>query len=159
MNKSLQQQFLENRGAPVALGELTVIQMDRVKIPLHSIVEVMFIGEKVYSDCAAALGVSRKGKIKLSDGTYATAVAIWDQSDLPRVVTHEVVAPDGCLQVYNKYRVWHSSGLATEESFTGNAGMVVTELGPNVRLYECSKGPGSFDKNALIFKVSWTEFQ
>ncbi|HZT01151.1 MAG TPA: hypothetical protein VFA39_02665 [Steroidobacteraceae bacterium] len=159
MNKSLQQQFLESHGAPVTLGELTVIQMDRVMIPVHSTIEVTFVGEKVYSDCAAVLGVSRKGKIKLSDGTYATAVAIWDQSDLPRVVNHEVIAPDGCLQVYNKYRVQHPSGLATEESFTGNAGMVVTDLGPNVRLYECSKGPGSFDKRALVFKVSWAEFQ
>jgi hypothetical protein len=157
MERSLQQQFLESLGAPIRVGELIVVQMDRVRIPSHAVLEIIFVGESVQTDNAAVIAVSRKGNIFFADSTKAAAVAVWDEAGLPRRARYDVIAPDGWLDVYNKYRVRHSSGLVTEDSFTGNAGMVVTDLAPNARSYECSRGPGPFDKRTLIFELRWRE--
>jgi len=157
MTESLQYRFVESRGAPLKVGDLTVVQMDRVIIPQHAIVEIEFVGDRLYADCAAVIAVPESGKIKLSDGSSARAVASWDQPGLPRRVAHAVDSPDGRLDVYHKYRVRHSASFTTEDSFTGNAGIVVSEISANTRLYECSTGPGAFDKGALVFRLSWKQ--
>jgi hypothetical protein len=155
---SLQELFLRGRGEAVFLGEDRVIQLDRVPIPEEAIVTVTFIGDQVFVDNAAVLAIAKtakSGKIFLSDGSAVRAVTTWDQIGFPRTVRHRVLSGGQPMDVFNKYRIRHRSGLITEDNFTGNAGMVVNIVSSNKRHYECSNGPGPFSKNALVFDVSW----
>lgn len=164
MNKSvsqfepLQEMFLRSRGAPVRIGEDIVIQMDRIEIPVESLVTVEFLGPEIFADNAAVIGVPKPGEIFLSNGTSVQAVAIWDDRGLPRHATHRVVSKGTALQIYNKYRTRHDAGSVTEDSFTGNAGMVVTQTSDCCKRYECSNGPGAYSKDALIFEVRWKPY-
>jgi hypothetical protein len=155
--ESLQAAFVRTKGLPIERDGCLIAQMDRISIPSHALVTIQFVGDQRFVDNAAAIAVDRNsgGWIALSDGTRVHAVATWDDDALARQLTHEVYAPEFELRVYNKYRIRHSSGLITEDSFTGNAGIVVSEKNSDSRLYECSNGSGGFDKRNLVFRVSW----
>jgi hypothetical protein len=101
------------------------------------------------------LTIKNPGTTVLSDGTETSAVKTWDEPDLPRSITYTLLPVGQPLGVFNKYRTYHHSGFVTEDNFTGNAGMAVTELGPAKRLYECSNGSGPLSLDALVFELSW----
>lgn len=151
---SLQQQFVESRGAPITVDGRIVVQIDRLQVPSRCRVVVAFVGSEPYEHHAAVLAVRKPGKIFLSDGSGVSAVAIWDQVGLPRLVEHDVDG-SGSLEIYNKYRTRHGEGFVTEDSFTGNAGMIVSVLSENARRYECSGGMGDQSFADLVFEVSW----
>ena len=152
---SLQERFLRSKGQPQNVRGDRVVQLDRVDLPDTAMITLKFMGDVPFVDNAAVIAISKPGKIFLSDGTTATALKIWDEAGLPRNVVYKIVTAGHQLQIYNKYRTHHKSGLITEDNFTGNAGMVVTEISPNTRRYECSKGPGPFSKSDLIFELSY----
>lgn len=154
---TLQELFLEKRGSPVRFGRYKVIQQDEIEIPPQVQIKLTFLGVRVYLDNAAVIAVPKPGYIELSDGSWTSAVSIWDELNLPRSVVHNVQSPKQILNVYNKYRIRHPDGSITEDSFTGNAGMVVTKLGKRKRLYECSAGPDDFDKRDLVFQLEWAD--
>jgi hypothetical protein len=66
-----------------------------------------------------------------------------------------VFAGSECLQIFNRYRIHHRSGLVTEDYFTGNAGMVVRAISSAKRRCECSTGPGPFSKD-FVFEIEWS---
>jgi hypothetical protein len=147
--------FLASRGKPVRFAGHEIIQMDRMAIPENCEVVVDFAGERVYQNEAAVIAVRKPGRIFLSDGSAVKAVAIWDVPDLPRTASHRVESGGCLLEIYHKYRTFHSPEFATEDSFTGNAGMIVSEVDANRRRYQCSNGPGEFSPTDLVFEVSW----
>jgi hypothetical protein len=155
--KTLQELFLETLGRPVSYDGMRVIQMDTLEIAPRSIVEVRFVGDKYYENNAAVIALKKngKGKIFLSDGSSAKSVATWDDPRLPRFMNYVVETPDGILQVYNKYRLFHSKDWCTEDSFSGNAGMVVESLERNRRVYKCSSSLGDFSPVDLVFELEW----
>lgn len=147
--------FLASKGKPVYVDGTKFILLDRIEIPASVLVHVEFVGEKYFLNSAAVIAVRKPDKIYLSDGSTAIAVAIWDELDLPRQVVHRVVSERHCLEVYHKYRIFHSSDFVTEDSFTGNAGMHVVEMSENRRRYECSNGVGPISLDDLVFEVWW----
>lgn len=152
---SLQERFLQTRGKPISIGGEIIVQRDLIALSDISLVNIRFLGDQAFLDNGIVLSVVPPGSIRLSDGTSVNAVKIWDEEGLPRIVEH-VVDPRGqVLKVHNKYKVKHPNGEVTEENFTGNAGMVVTEVGVTKRRYECSSGPGPFSKNDLVLEISW----
>lgn len=151
----LQDLFLKHRGEHIYIEGKQIIQLDRVKIPRLALIHLKFVGNKIFDGNAAVIAVRKPDKIYLSDGSAAIAVAIWDELNLPREVCHTVESGRGCLEVYNKYYIRHSDGFVSEDSFTGNAGMHVTELDENVRRYECSNAVGPFSLDDLVFEVRW----
>ena len=152
---SLQERFLRSKGQPQRVGNDQVVQVDRIDLPKSVWITLKFMGDVPFTDNAAVIAISKPGKIFLPDGTTANALQVWDEAILPRIVTYRVETLRQCLRVYNKYRTHHRSGLVTEDKFTGNAGMVVTQTAPNSRRYECSNGPGPFSKADLVFEISW----
>lgn len=152
---ALQDLFVGSSGRPIDFAGHRVIQLDRIPIPEKCEVVVSFIGERIYQNNAAVIAVRKPGRIFLSDGKPVGAVAIWDAPDLPRTVRHPVESGGNCLEVYNKYRLFHSEDFITEDKFTGNAGMVVTEIDSCKRRYQCSNGDGAFSLTDLVFEVSW----
>lgn len=156
---SLQERFLRSKGQPQRVGNDEVVQIDRVALPNTALITLKFLGDVPFADNAAVIAITKPGKIFLPDGTTTTALQIWDEAALPRVVTYKVEASGQCLRVHNKYRTHHRSGLVTEDKFTGNAGMVVTQTAQNSKRYECSKGPGPFSKADLVFEISWEAVQ
>jgi hypothetical protein len=158
MQEALVEQFLKNSGAPVDVCGDSVVQSDALVLPERAVVEVKFCGYTPFANNAAVLSLDRGGKIYLSDGSAVTVVQIWDEPGLPRNVSHRVECGSGALRVHNKYRIHHRSGLVTEDSYTGNAGMVVTTIETNRRRYECSNGIGPFNKSDLVFDVVWRPF-
>jgi hypothetical protein len=155
MIDSLQDLFLERRGDPIEVDGRLVVQMDRVDLQGAGEVEIVFAGTRPFHDNAAVLAIDQPSAILLSDGSRATAVVIWDEPGLPRTVVHRVESADRPLFVYNKYRTRHGPDFVTEDSFTGNASMIVTSLSPHRRKYECSNGPGQFSPDDLIFELRW----
>jgi len=153
MTDSLQYLFLAGLGKPLQIDGRTVVQMDRWELESGVEAEIVFLGDKPFCDNAAAIAIDRPGMILLSDGRPAKAVAIWDEPGLPRTVIHRVENAGRPLKIYNKYRTRHAPDFITEDSFTGNAGMVVTEVSASCRRYECSNGPGPFSPDDLVFEV------
>jgi hypothetical protein len=151
----LQDLFVKHRGQPIYVDGKQIIQMDRIEIPPRALIRVTFVGDHIYNDNAAVIAVRKPDKIFLCDGSTAPAVAIWDEPDLPRKVSHIVESEGRSLDVYNKYRTKHSEDFITEDSFTGNAGIHVVEVSENVRRYECSNAVGPFSLNDLVFEVCW----
>lgn len=151
----LKDQFLKTRGKPLCIDGKRIIQMDRIEIPERVLVHVKFLGERIYLENAAVIAVQKPDRIYLSDGSTASAVAIWDEPDLPRQVRHVVESQNRCLEIYNKYRNRHSDDFITEDHFTGDAGMHVVEVARNVRRYECSNGIGPFSLDDLVFELRW----
>jgi hypothetical protein len=152
---SLQALFLETKGQPIFIGGNKIILMDRINIPSLALVKLRFLGDTIYRDNAAVIAVRNADKILLSDNSAAKAVAVWDEPDLPREVSHIVESENRTLEVYNKYRIRHSEDFVTEDSFTGNAGMHVIEVTENRRRYECSNGPGPVSLEDLVFELWW----
>lgn len=136
---SLQEEFLAAGGGPLRVDEVEVVQGDRIALR-HATVHVS--ARKHVEGQGIALKAG-SGRIKLSDGRAVRLVHIWFDGGLPLTVSHEVECKDGELRVWNVYRVTHSTGLTTEESWTGNAGMVITEKLPSRRHYLCSPGTAS----------------
>ena len=155
---SLQEQFLRTKGRPVLVGDENVIQQDQVELPEMAIVEVHFLGNRPFDDNGVVLSIRSPGAIHLSDGTPASAVKIWDEQGLPRFARHVVDSKGQPLKIHNKYKIRHRTDEVTEDNFTGNAGMVVTQTAPNGRRYECSNGPGAFSKGDLVFEIAWKPF-
>jgi len=129
--------------------------MDRLDLPESAEVEIVFLSSRQPGGNAAVIAIEKPGSISLSNGTPATAIAIWDEPYLPTAVVHRIESAGRMLQVYNKYRTRHGPDFITEDSFTGNAGMIVTQTSPSRRRYECSNGPGPFSPDDLIFELSW----
>jgi len=155
MKEALQDRFLDSRGAPVKVGDLLVFQIDKIYIPERARVTIQFIGEKIFYNSAAVIAIPSPGRILLSDGSAVSAVKTWDEEGLPREVSYVVESAGRKLQIYNKYRTKHKNDILTEDSFTGNSGMVIEEVGSDKKRYKCSNGPGEFSPDALIFDVSW----
>jgi hypothetical protein len=154
MTDTLQELFLESGGNAVEIDGKSIVQMDQVELPNEAKVEVSFIGPASPDD-AAVIAIGRPGAIFLSDGRPVTAVQIWAEPEWPRTVVHRVEGAGQALQIYNKYRIQHGPDFVTEDSFTGNAGMIVTQLSANHKRYECSNGLGRFSPSDLIFELSW----
>ena len=152
MTKSLQQMFIESNGCPVMVGQYRVMQGDR--IPLESAdVTIRFLGQP--TGIHGVILKSAKGGISLSDGRVVKSLCVWDDPDLPREATHHVECPDGDLRVWNVYRIAHPTGEVTEDSWTGNAGMVLVCEDARLRRYKCSAGPGPFDPDQFEFEICW----
>jgi hypothetical protein len=150
--KALQELFIESKGSPVLIGAETVIQMDT--IPLAD--GLLTVNLKGQLDGLS--GVCFKlptGQLLLSDGSAVKAVHIWNEANLPAVVTHRVRGAREGVRVWNVYRVTHPNGKMTEDAFTGNAGMVLAQIESRVREYSCSNGPGDFDPKEFVFSIEW----
>lgn len=151
--------FLASMGKPVCVDGKKIIQMDRIEISSRTLIRLRFLGERAFHGNAAVIAVRKPDRILLSDGSPATAVAIWDEPGLPREVTHIVETERRCLEIYNKYHITFSDGFVINESFTGNAGMHVVEVAENVRRYECSNGAGPISLNDLVFELCWESLE
>jgi hypothetical protein len=151
----VQDLFLTSQGKPVRIGGKKIILTDRVKIPARTKVSISFIGERIFRNNGAVIAIRHPGKIFMSDGSKAQAVVTWDEPNLPRKITYVVSSANQHLEVYNRYRIKHSDDFVTEDSFTGNAGMHVTQVSHSVRRYECSNGLVPFKLDDLIFELSW----
>jgi len=152
MTKCLQELFIESRGESVQVGQQYVVQRDLIPVKYGN-VTVRFLGQP--EGIHGVVFKSIKGGVTLSDGSVVRTVHIWDETELPREVTHHVECPDGKLSVWNIYRTKHRTGEITEDYFTGNAGMVVICKAPKVRRYNCSAGPGPFDPEQFLFEIRW----
>jgi len=115
---SLQEKFMQVRGAPISVGSLTVNQLDRLPIQ-HALVTIKFMSDHHGNGVALK---SAKGGIVLTDGRKVGLLYIWNDTSLPQETKHIVDCPDGELKVWNIYRVHHANGQVTEDSWTGNAG-------------------------------------
>lgn len=151
--KSFQQQFMESMGKPIQYNGKLVLQGDVLSIPESALVTISFAGEKAFQDNGLILKASG-GRILLNDGRSVESLKIWDSDRFPRSVTYEVYAPNRELRVWNIYRITHRSGLITEDSWTGNAGMLVELRSNNVRRYRCSNSIGEPTFAALVFDLT-----
>jgi hypothetical protein len=148
--KSLQELFVESRGAAVIVNGCSVVQM--LRVPMNrGRVTIRFLGQPTTTNgvvlkCAA-------GGIKLSDGRRVKSVKVWDDPNLPRDVVHEVECLDGELRIWNVYRVEHKNGVFSEDSWTGNSGMVIVHNESGVLRCCCSSGLGAFDPSEFVFEV------
>ena len=149
----LQSAFVETLGEAIPFGVEQIIQGDRWKLDNPAVVEIRFAEDSSLKDQAVRLSIKKPGKIGLSDGSFVSAVIIHEEPNLPRFVRHPVDAKGASLLVYNSYTV-SRSGERFEESWTGNAGMIVTPLSETSRRYECSDGTGPFDRTNLVFEMT-----
>jgi hypothetical protein len=154
MNETLQELFIKSKGNPIAVENTIVIQAGRLPINA-AIISIRFL-----SPPDPDQGVSlhaKDGAIKLSDGTTTERLHIWNTPGTPSAVKHQVNCPGGELVLWNVYRVRHHSGVATEDQWTGNAGMVLKKESPAMRTYACSDWRTPFDPSALEFEVHWQD--
>lgn len=149
----LQDEFVASMGQPLPFGDDHIVQADRWTLDAPAVVEVRFLGPNVFVGQSARLSVNKPGRIQLSDNSYKRVVAVEDHASLPRFARHRVEPRGSDLLIYNAYRV-DRSGLILDESWTGNAGMIVTPIGPHQRRYECSHGSGPFERTNLLFEVT-----
>ncbi len=133
---TLQERFVETRGAPLFLNGVEIAQMDRIRVRRA---RVRIVANAASDGQGIALKAS-SGSIKLSDGRDVPLLHIWFDPGLPSEVVHEVDCREGELRVWNIYRTVHPNGTATEDAWTGNAGMVISEKLPTRRRYLCSPG-------------------
>jgi hypothetical protein len=151
--KTLQEQFVETRGAPLHVDGVEVVQMDRIAVR-HGTVSV-----RANSACAGQ-GIALKapsGAITLSDGQTVPLLHIWFDPGLPLTVTHEVDCHDGELRVWNIFRTVHPNGAVTEDKWTGNAGMAIVYAQPRRRHYRCSPGTAASFKPQLEVTIEVEE--
>jgi hypothetical protein len=153
MKQTLKEAFIASQGAPVDVEGQLVVQMDRLPIKKGR-VRIRFLGGSSRVLCGIAIK-SAKGHVVLSDGSRAKLVYIWNQAELPKSVEHDIFCPDGELRVWNIYRLHHSTGQTTIDSWTNNAGMIVADTGPHRRKYRCSDGLGDFNPDDFVFEVEW----
>jgi hypothetical protein len=149
---SLQDAFVSGMGKPIPYGDEEIVLGDRWDLAGPAVVEVRFVGGEIFDQQSVRLSVKKTGQISLSDGSTTKVVAIHDKDNLPRFARHRVDPKRDSLLVYNSYFV-SRGGQEFEESWTGNAGMIVTPLSETVRRYECSDGNGPFDRTDLAFEI------
>ncbi len=149
----LQYAFVESAGKPIPFGDEQIVQGDRWELSGSAVFEVRFADGPTFENQSIRLSIKKPGRIGLSDGTFVQVVAIHDQPDLPRFVRHFVEPNGSSMLVYNAYAIVRA-GERFEESWTGNAGMVVTRLSETSRRYECSNNVGAFDRTNLVFDVT-----
>lgn len=129
---SLAEKFSQAKGKPVVLDGNVVVQMDIIPIK-EGIVSVQFVTAN-RTDVGLALK-AKGGSIKLSDGKKVKLIHIWCDPRLPSVAEHAVCCPAGELRLWNIDRTYHKSGLVTEDSWAGNAGMIVKQRSEYSREY------------------------
>jgi hypothetical protein len=150
--KELQTQFIDSKGEPVIIGNDKVTQID--VIPLKKgVLSVKFETKPLSNPVGIALK-SNKGFIKLSDGRKEKLVYVWNISELPNEVKHEVFSPDNQIKIWNIYQITAGNPLRAEY-WTNNAGMVVEVINDHERVYNCSDGIGAFDKTELKVRLNW----
>jgi hypothetical protein len=150
---TLQERFIESKGAPVNVDGMEVVQMDR--IPMRH--ARLTISAATPRDGEGIAIKAPQGTIKLSDGREVPLLHIWFDAGLPSSATHEVDCRGGELRVWNIYRNTHPSGAITEDAWTGNAGMTVAQQAENRRLYRCSRGNTTqFDPSFEVL-LGWEE--
>ena len=148
--RTLQELFIESKGHPLTVDGTRVVQMDRWPC----------VRGRIILTASAARpdeGVSLKatnGSILLSEGPGVPLLRVWFEPGLPLTEKHFIECDDGELLVWNIYRTKHSRGAITEDAWTGNAGMIVSIVGPNKRLYRCSRNLGPFDPS-FEFSIEW----
>ncbi len=133
---TLQERFVESRGAPVVVDGEEVVQMDRIRADRGTV----RVTAKV---ACAGQGIALKaptGSITLSDGRGVPLLHIWFDPGLPLIAAHDFDCRDGELRVWNISRTVHPNGVATEDAWTGNAGMLIVQRQPLRRRYRCSPG-------------------
>jgi hypothetical protein len=149
----LQSAFIESLGKPIPFGAEQIIQADLWELEGPTVVEVRFAEGPIFENQSVRLSIKKPGRIGLSDGTFVPVVGIHDEPGLPRFVRHLVEPKGARLLVYNCYAVFQA-GERLQESWTGNAGMIVTLLSESSRRYECSDNIGAFDRTNLVFDVT-----
>ncbi|MCC6699388.1 MAG: hypothetical protein IT365_27430 [Candidatus Hydrogenedentes bacterium] len=155
MEKSLQYRFLESHGNPLQIGNMKVIQCDRLAIS-KGIVKLRFLSEATGKQGVALK--AKKGGIRMSDGKRVQRLNIWHETNLPPNVEYEVECPTGELTLWNIYRMQHPDGSMTEDEWTGNAGMIIVEQKNGYRRYGCSDSFDTFSPANLEFEVEWDNF-
>lgn len=150
---SLQGLFIDSHGAPIQVGTERVFQMDRIPIVTGEI-NLKFLNN--IANCQGVAIKSKRGGIRVSDGKWVNLLYVWDDPNLPRVVTHQVKCPDGELRIWNIYRTQHLTGAITTDSWTGNAGMIIEVCGGRCRRYRCSSGAGRFNPDEFKFQLEWS---
>jgi len=151
--ENLQGAFVDSMGAPIAYGDEQIVQGDDWKLDGPVVVEVRFIGDAADQHQVVRISAKKPGTVKLTDGEKVRVLEVVHDPKLPRFVRHPVDPKGGSILVYNAYTV-ERDGRSYQESWTGNAGMIVTPRSMTSRLYECSSGVGPFDRNDLRFEVS-----
>lgn len=150
--ENLQSTFVENLGAPIPFGDEEIVLGDRWNLDHPAVMEFRFVGAQPTEGHVIRVSLKKPGRIKLSNGQDVRVVEIADEVGLPRFARHPIDPKSGPVLIYNSYLV-ERGGQKFRESWTGNAGMIVTALSSNVRRYECSDGNGPFNRNNLIFEV------
>ena len=150
---TLKEEFILSGGSPLRVGNIDVIQMD--VIPVGKAKLIVSVASAI-NDQGIALKAP-KGSIQLSDGKKVSLLHIWFDEGLPTSVTHNVDCGNEGLKVWNIYRTHHPGGLVTEEAWTGNAGMTISESGPQYRRYYCSPGNAYYFDPQLDVLMKWEE--
>lgn len=150
----LQEQFLQSDGKPVLVGDRLVQQSATLDIADGSFTLRFLSGQREGHGIRAK---TKDGWIELSDGTRTKVLDTWFSPDLPDHVTHRFHCRQGVLRLWNTYRTRHPSGDVTQDMWTGNAGMVLLDEGPQRRTYGCSRGDGPFDPGSLVVEITWNE--
>jgi hypothetical protein len=140
-------------GQPIPFGSEEIVQADSWHLDGPAVIEVRFLDDEIFAEQAVRLSFKKKGQIFLSDGEKVRVLRIHDHEDLPRFIRHFVDPKGEPLLVSNSYLV-ERSGQEVWESWTHNAGMIAIPVTSTTRRYECSSGPGSFDRSDLRFEVS-----
>jgi hypothetical protein len=148
--RSLRQMFIDSKGRPLTIDGAQVVQMDRWPCIRG---RITLTASEARPDEGVSLKVT-KGAILLSDGPGVPHLHVWFEPGLPLTEKYFIECDDGELRVWNIYRTKHSSGVITEDAWTGNAGMIVTAAAPNKRLYRCSRNLGPFDPS-FEFSLEW----
>lgn len=152
---SLQERFKNSKGNPILVGSQTVIQLDEIPIVQGEVV-ISFLARNTSMIQGVALKAPKGGVIR-SDGKKTELLFIWDRTDLPKVVRHQVICPGGLLKIWNIYKIKDDGDLTKADAWTNNSGMVVSLLGQNKRRYCCSNGRGEFDPGDLKAEVTWLD--
>lgn len=152
---TLKERFVSSGGSPLKVGDALVIQMDVVPVRKAELT-VSVAGARNNQGIALK---APKGYIQLSDGQKVTLLHIWFDEGLPLTAVHHVKCSNEGLRVWNIYRTFHSGGVATEDAWTGNAGMTILEEGSRHRLYGCSPGSADFFDPQLEVLLKWDEEQ
>jgi hypothetical protein len=150
---NLQGAFVSSQGAPIPFGDEQIVQGDRWELDAPAVLELRFLGEPGGADQAVRISAKKRGTVQLTDGQKVRVLEVSDESGLPRFVRHPVDPKGEPILIYNSYTV-ERGAHSFQESWTGNAGMIVTEQTPTSRLYECSSGIGPFNRNDLRFEIS-----
>ena len=151
---TLQELFIESRGASVDLDGHNVCQAFRIRMN-RGIVRLVFLSPPD-SDQGVRLK-ARGGAIGLSDGTLTPILDIWNMACFPQTVEHRVACPNHEIVLWNVYRVHHPHGEVTEDYWTGDAGMVVLNEGPMSRRFGCSDWRSPFDPSRMVFEIEWCD--